>query len=403
MFSRLLNFSLVGKAAVWLVAHLAKAIRRDARKRVVVMLQFQLGDTLLWLDSARRLRRLYPQNAYEIWIIENPLFRQFSELCPYWDRVVDIGRSDLAAKLVLFRTLASADLFIDPRTVRDLSAIAPFIGAKEKIAIKLDGRGYAGMNCQQKAQIENAHFNQLLDIDCNMHSTMIYSRFLDLLGAEKSPLALDNLAFIPDIKPPFSDYLLVAPGANDHVRCWEPWKFAALADFLSARFQPGKIIFCGTKSDQPIATAVIALMKNRKEVMNLCGQTTLIEFFNLVKHAMLALSNDSGTSHVAALYGTPSLCIVGCGQPIHENGGLFHPYPDELRKRGAGLAICKARDCQDCYWHCRYAAPHLVTYPCIADISVEDALDKINANKEWREIVQGRTISSSNRKESASR
>lgn len=56
--------------------------------------------------------------------------------------------------------------------------------------------------------------------------------------------------------------------------------------------------------------------------LNLCGKTSLPEAVALIRHAALAVCNDSGPMHIAAAVGTPVIALFGPTDPK-----LYGPYP----------------------------------------------------------------------------
>ena len=53
----------------------------------------------------------------------------------------------------------------------------------------------------------------------------------------------------------------------------------------------------------------------RAPVVNLAGRTTLGEFAAAIAGLDLLLTNDTGASHLAAVYGTPSIVLFGHTDP----------------------------------------------------------------------------------------
>jgi len=99
------------------------------------------------------------------------------------------------------------------------------------------------------------------------------------------------------------------PGAtNSRAKRWLPERFAATADQLSERdnFQT---IIVGAPGDRDAARAVAGQM--RSNVADLTGRTSLAELKAVLACTALVVSNDTGTSHVAAALGVPTVTIFG--------------------------------------------------------------------------------------------
>lgn len=100
-------------------------------------------------------------------------------------------------------------------------------------------------------------------------------------------------------------YVVVHPGAQLPSRRWPPARFAQVADALAE--QGYTVVLTGTAGEAALAQAVQAAMRHAP--LNLVGRTSLWTFAALVERARLVVCNDTGTSHVAAALGTPSVVI----------------------------------------------------------------------------------------------
>jgi ADP-heptose:LPS heptosyltransferase len=100
-------------------------------------------------------------------------------------------------------------------------------------------------------------------------------------------------------------FVCVNPGATHATRRWPPERFAAVADALAGAGFP--IVLTGAASDRALTAAVRAHM--RKPALDTAGTTSLGALFELVRRAALVVTNDTGTSHVAAATGTPSVVV----------------------------------------------------------------------------------------------
>lgn len=101
----------------------------------------------------------------------------------------------------------------------------------------------------------------------------------------------------------------INPGATfGTAKRWPALRFAELA----ARFHRERGAFCvffGSPQEGPLAEEVITLAG--VPAISLAGKTSLAEFIQLVQGCDLFVTNDSGTMHVAAGLGVPTLAIFG--------------------------------------------------------------------------------------------
>ena len=134
-------------------------------------------------------------------------------------------------------------------------------------------------------------------------------------------------------------YICLHPGARLLTRRWPSGYFAALADLcMAAGFV---VALTGSVDERPVVDAV--LKKMRRPCVDLCGRTRLGAFAALLRDAHLVVCNDTGTSHVTAAVGTPSVVLYSGSAPDR-----WAPL-DVLRHRRALVPVA----CRPCYHrHC---------------------------------------------------
>ena len=104
-------------------------------------------------------------------------------------------------------------------------------------------------------------------------------------------------------------FVVINPGAtNSRAKQWLAERFAETADRLAARdgFQP---VIVGTAGDIQTANEVASRMQT--PALMLAGQTTISELKGLLALASLVISNDTGTAHVSAALGVPTVVVFG--------------------------------------------------------------------------------------------
>ena len=108
---------------------------------------------------------------------------------------------------------------------------------------------------------------------------------------------------------PSGPWIGVSPGAAfGSAKRWLPERFAAAAREL-ARASDADIAIFGSASEAVLATEVARLAGGRAR--SLAGETTLAEYLELASTCMLYLTNDSGSMHVAAALGVPTVAVFG--------------------------------------------------------------------------------------------
>ena len=59
-------------------------------KLVLLIRQDGIGDFVMWLDTAKEYRKLYPPEKYKIVLVGNKIWCDLAEELPYWDKVVPV-------------------------------------------------------------------------------------------------------------------------------------------------------------------------------------------------------------------------------------------------------------------------------------------------------------------------
>jgi ADP-heptose:LPS heptosyltransferase len=126
------------------------------------------------------------------------------------------------------------------------------------------------------------------------------------------PLSADEESFLAEYiqkeKLSRHQYVCLHPGSRDPKRRWHAENFAWVADRLSE--QGYTVVLTGSAQEAAIIQNVEAFMKTRaiNAVRSIDG-ITLGMLAALIKYAKLLVSNDTGVSHLAAAFSTPSVII----------------------------------------------------------------------------------------------
>ena len=103
--------------------------------------------------------------------------------------------------------------------------------------------------------------------------------------------------------------LAINPGAtNSSAKRWPAERFAKTADRLRER-EGFQTVIVGAAGDKPVAQEVARLMRTDSAVI--AGETSIAELKAVLACARLVISNDTGTSHVSAALGVPTVVVFG--------------------------------------------------------------------------------------------
>lgn len=109
---------------------------------------------------------------------------------------------------------------------------------------------------------------------------------------------------------PEQPLVVLCPGANFGAsKCWDPARFAAVADHLVRRFGAAIVISPGP-GEEPLAEAIRDTM-SEASVLLTQPCLTLGELKSLVADADLLLGNDTGPRHFGRAFDTPRVTVFG--------------------------------------------------------------------------------------------
>jgi lipopolysaccharide heptosyltransferase II len=142
------------------------------------------------------------------------------------------------------------------------------------------------------------------------HHAKNYLRLVQEFGAGEPPVWPDSRSLAPSNQPPV---LGLCPGAEyGPAKRWPVEKYRAVMEKISAATDAEWRIF-GVAKDRPLAAILCENFPGR--VVDRTGQTTLRELLEELREVRLLVTNDTGTMHLAALLGTPTVAIFGSTEP----------------------------------------------------------------------------------------
>lgn len=153
----------------------------------------------------------------------------------------------------------------------------------------------------------------------------------------------------------------LSPGATfGTAKRWPAERYAALVRQLHEELGAQCVLF-GSSEEAPLASEVAAA--SQVPVTTLAGKTTLAEFVELISGCDAYVTNDTGTMHVAAALGVPTIALFGPTNE-HETAPLG-PRAEMI----AGVAEC--RPCK--LRHCP------IDHRCMTSISPDAVLKRVRS------------------------
>ncbi len=302
-------------------------------KEIIIRGTNWLGDSVITIPAVRALRQNFPSasismiaplNLAELWRNEDSV-----------DRVIPFARpTPITEKVRLIRLLRSGHY--------DLGVLFPnsfesalwffFGGVHLRIGYATYGRGI----------ILNRKLAEPQEGD---HQVFRYLNLVKSLGtfqADTKPTI-----GIPDNLKRWANNLLrekgikqgapiigINPGSTyGKAKCWPPEKFSGLIKLVKERLDASVIVF-GSRGERALAESLCS--NSNETVLNMVGETTIMQLAALIGSCDLLISNDTGPMHVACAVGTPLVAILGPTDPV-ATGPL-----------GESVIIRKVVDCAPC-------------------------------------------------------
>jgi heptosyltransferase II len=138
------------------------------------------------------------------------------------------------------------------------------------------------------------------------HQSGHYLRFMDRIGANLDEVLEEGIHL--SAEPGLAG---LCPGAEyGPAKRWT--EFGLTAKELSHRHGLHWLLF-GTANEKPLAAEIMTKLKTSGT--DLTGRTSLLELAAQLRRCRLLLTNDTGTMHLAAYLGVPTVAIFGSTEP----------------------------------------------------------------------------------------
>ena len=340
---------------------------------VFLIRQDGIGDFVMWLDTAKEYRNIFPPDKYKIVLAGNKIWCDLAEELPYWDEklMIDVKQFKTFSKyrwdfLRKVRNLG-VQISIQPTFSREFyhgDALVRASGALRKVSSAGD---MANRNWLKKfiadswnTELIPASTETLTELERNAE---FYSGLSDSPHLTRYP-KLDIQEFWLSSEWKDKTFYILVPGTSGAVAGKE-WPSAFFSDLATKVFrQTGwEGVICGTKQEYSLAEQI--LKQSDSPLQNLCGQTTLVELAGLLSQSRLTISNDTGPVFLSSAVGTLSVCILGGG-----HFGRFAPYPDLPGQTNHLKTVSHKMPCYGCNWECIFPIIKGEPTPCISKISV---------------------------------
>lgn len=348
-------------------------IKKDNRKRILLLRLDEIGDVVLTTPFLRELRKSYPEA--NITLVVKPQVYNLFELCPYVDEIITFQRSERRFKFLrnIYRAYKFAkkylrveefDLAIIPRWDADYyyaSFIACFSQAKERIS-------FSEKVTEDKSQSNKGYdklFTKVFDYIESCHEVEKNLYLLKQLGGTITDDSLElwkdesDSKYIDTILGGYEENYLIAlvASASNNKREWAPEKFSFLMTKIVKDNKNVRFIVLGDKTNTEKIKNKIVNNFLASYVIDCVGKTTLRQTYTILKRCNFFIGLDTGPMHMAAATNVNGI-VLSChpknGDKQHGNAPeRFGPWKSRLKviRPLNGLGDCKD-SCTKNYAHC---------------------------------------------------
>jgi heptosyltransferase-2 len=312
---------------------------RLAAFRILVRSSNWLGDAAMSVPAIRRLKRGRPD--VHLTVLTRSKLADFWRLVPEVDELITIDSRDSVFR-VASKIRGEFDVAIlFPNSVR--SAIETWLaGIPRRVGYSRPWRDF----------FVNQFISEPLFPAPLQHQSGHYLRFMDRIGANLDE-ALEEGSHL-SAEPGLAG---LCPGAEyGPAKRWT--EFGLTAKELSDRHGLHWLLF-GTANEKPLAAEIITKLKTSGT--DLTGRTSLLELAAQLRRCRLLLTNDTGTMHLAAYLGVPTVAIFGSTEPqLTGPTGIGHV----VIRHHVECSPCFLRECP-------------LDFRCMKAVTVEEAVSAV--------------------------
>jgi heptosyltransferase-1 len=352
----------------------ALALRSAEFSRILLIKPSALGDVVHTLPVLVKLRARYPQAQID-WLI-TPENAEVVRYHPALSNVVLFARRDFSKRgrrwraflsfFDLLKQIRSAkyELIVDMHGQVRSAFFALISGARARIGF--DRPVKRGLTVSAEHDLKNipshgwrgaregswvAYTHRIPIPTLDVHAIDRYLWIAPLLGLDDNPPDL-TIHLSPQATNKVNRLLeeqgvaaskplvVLVPGTIWETKHWTIEGFAGVArQFLQDGFA---VALAGTTRDQQRCRQIAAAAPG---TCDLSGKTTPADLAALIRRAEVAVTNDSGSMHVAASLGKPMVSVFGPTNPVH-----IGPYerPESVVRVDLPCSPCNYRRLSQC-------------------------------------------------------
>jgi ADP-heptose:LPS heptosyltransferase len=318
-----LKQSLFFASDVLAVVYLSLFKSPQVSKKILIIRIDALGDFILFTPCISAYRKLYSNYHMTILVSGNTsqIAKRFSE----FDEVIAVDknkfRSNIFYRWNIFNIISAAgfEIVIYPTYSRE--SLGDSIVKVSKATKRIGQVGNTDNIPQWQKNITDRFYTKLIPIEGSPLTEIERNRkFVESLGAVIHS-SLPSLGvsgtevataqrFLISRGLKNKPYAVINPGSQAPFKRWPLKCFAEVIDYLHTHYGL-EIVLTGIPSERYLGENIQKM--TRVKVIDTIGWTSFVELSAILKKSILYVGNDTGTVHIAAAVGTPTVCIMGGG------------------------------------------------------------------------------------------
>jgi ADP-heptose:LPS heptosyltransferase len=276
-------------------------------RKVGVMTSTTLGDTLLASGAVQDVRAIWPDA--ELVFFAAAQNRSAAELLPAVDRVVEFSLTRPFAAMAALRR-ENLDVLID-------------FSGWQRLAALLTSRSGARFTAGFERAGQHRHFayDFVAEHRGDRHETENFRAMVAGLrekagaGAQEfHALAVRDEIWQTELDPRWRDAVVFhcwATGAAHELREWPESRWLELARRLQSRWPAAKFVLTGGTADVGRSEELVGRLRSANLSVEVFSGSSLADVARLLRAALLVVSVNTGTMHLAAIVGAPVVSING--------------------------------------------------------------------------------------------
>ena len=282
----------------------------DTVRRVLLVSNTAIGDTLLSTPAIRAVKKSYP--GWHVGLVCDARYHSLVRYNPYIDRV-HLTRSKFYGMKSLIRELREVEYDVavilhgnDPESV----PMCYLAGTRTIIGM---GTSKFRFLTSDPVDIEDPFLHTIerrLELVRRL-GVQAHGVHMDLITSPKTDAAAEETirSRLSEVNGPL---IGIHPAGSGSYKWW-PWqRFVELADRLAERYNASFIVFCGAREmdlGESIAQAI------RAPAFSTNGVYDLSCVAGMLKQCDLLVTTDSGPMHMGFSLGVPTLALIGADHP----------------------------------------------------------------------------------------